>query len=145
MTEPLATRILRDRLNHTRNGLSGQPTAIVIIPPRSGTQTPTIATARPITIAIAKTPPRTQIPTPIATPSTTPIATPAAPASTSTPTGPPPARYLYPSTTRDKLNHTLNGLAIGPKLVQPTTTATTPPGMQLPTPTAPQPPIASIP
>jgi hypothetical protein len=117
LVELLATRILRDRLNHTRDGLSGQPIAIVVILPGSGTQTPTIATARPITIAIAKIPLRTQIPTLIATPSTTPIATPATPASTSTLTGPPPARYLYPSTTRDKLNHTLNGLAIGLKLV----------------------------
>ena len=33
LAEPLATRALRDRLNHTRNGLSGQPTAIVVIPP----------------------------------------------------------------------------------------------------------------
>src|SRR5271170_1233488 len=53
LAEPLITVALRDRLNHTRDGLSGQPTAIVAIPPS------------------------------------------------------PPARYLYPGTARDRLNHTL--------------------------------------
>jgi hypothetical protein len=89
---------LRDRLNHTCDGLSGQPIAIVVIPSRSNTQTL----------------PRSAIPlvVPIAAP-----AAPAAPASTATPPSPPPARYLYPSTTRDRLNYTFNGLAIGPELV----------------------------
>src|SRR6266702_5152280 len=41
LAEPLATRALRNRLNHTCDGLLGQPTAIVAIPPRSSTQTPT--------------------------------------------------------------------------------------------------------
>ena len=40
LAEPLATKVLRNRLNHTRDGLLGQPTAIAIataiIPP--GTQ-----------------------------------------------------------------------------------------------------------
>ena len=124
----MATRTLRDRLNYTCNGLSGQPTAIVVIPPRSNTQTPPGSAAPPVI--------------PIAAPPATPIA---APAGTSTPPGPPPTRYLYPSTARDRLNHTLDGLAIGPESVQPTTTATTPPGMQLPTPTAPQLPTPRIP
>ena len=93
---------LRDRLNHTRDGLSGQPTAIVVIPPRSNTQTPPGSAAPPVI--------------PIAAPPATPIAAPAAPTSTSTPPSPPPTRYLYPSTTRDRLNHTLNSLAIGPEL-----------------------------
>ena len=100
LAEPLATRTLRDRLNHTRDGLSGQPTAIVVIPPRSNTQTLPGSAAPPVI--------------PIAAPPATPIA---APASTSTLPGPPPARYLYPSTARDRLNHTLNGLAIGPESV----------------------------
>ena len=34
MAEPLATRVLRNRLNHTCNGLLGRPTAIVAIPPK---------------------------------------------------------------------------------------------------------------
>src|SRR6266702_8162919 len=38
LAEPLATRVLRNRLNHTRDGLLGRPTAIVAIPPRSSTQ-----------------------------------------------------------------------------------------------------------
>jgi hypothetical protein len=68
-----------------------------------------------------------------------PVITPtAAPAGTSTLPGPPSARYLHPSTARDRLNHTFNGLAIGLESVQPITTATTPPVIQLPTPTAPQ-------
>ena len=60
MAEPLAIRTLRNRLNHTRDGLSGQPTAIVIILPRPAQPT---AIARPI--ATAKILSRTQIPTPI--------------------------------------------------------------------------------
>ena len=80
-----------------------------------------------------------------------PVTTPtAAPAGTSTPPSPPPAQYLHPSTARDKLNYTLDGLAIGPESVQPTATATIPPRMQLPTltvlqlptPRTPQPPAA---
>jgi hypothetical protein len=51
---------------------------------------------------------------PIAALLITPIATFAAPA---TPPSPPPAQYLYSSTARDRLNHTFNGLAIGPELV----------------------------
>src|SRR6266568_9116990 len=34
LAEPLATKTLRDRLNHTCDGLLGRPTAIVAIPPR---------------------------------------------------------------------------------------------------------------
>ena len=151
----MATRILRDRLNYTRDGLSGQPIAIVVIPPRPARPT---ATARPI--ATAKTPSGTQIPTPITpqppvaftTQQAAPIAIPTAvplviptvappatlivtPAALATPPGL-FAQYLHPSTARDRLNHTLDGLAIGPESVQPIATAATPPGMQLPTPTA---------
>ena len=54
-----------------------------------------------------------------------------------TPLGPPPARYLCPSTARDRLNHTFNGLAISLKSVQPTATATTLPKTQIYTPTTP--------
>ena len=102
--------ILRDRLNHTCDGLLGQPTAIVVILPRPAWPTATawpIATARPI--ATAKTLSEMQIPTPTA-----------APASTFTLFSPPPARYFYPGTARDRLNYTLNSLAIGPESVQPT-------------------------
>ena len=40
LAKPLAIRALQNRLNHTYNGLSSQPIAIVVIPPGSGTQTP---------------------------------------------------------------------------------------------------------
>ena len=69
----------------------------------------------------------------------------AVPINTSIPPGPPSARYLHPNTIRDRLNHTLNSLAIGPELVQSIATATTPLRMQLFTPIAPQLPVASIP
>ena len=59
----------------------------------------------------------------------------AAPTSTSTPPSPPPARYLYPSTARDRLNYILNSLAIGLELVQPI--AIILPRMQLSTPIVP--------
>ena len=39
------------------------------------------------------------------------------------------ARYLYPSTVRDRLNHIFNSLAIGLKSVQPIVIATTLPKM----------------
>ena len=136
-------------MNHTCDGLSGQPTAIVVIPPRFAitplrTQTPTLMVLQPPT-PIIPLPPIVFIPQQaaplvvlIAALIATLIVAPAAPAAsagTATPPSPPPAWYLHPSTARDRLNHTLNSLAIGPELVQPT--ATTPPGMQLPTPTAP--------
>ena len=71
----------------------------------------------------------------MATASTLPLVTTltTAPAGTSTLSGPPPAQYFHFSTARGRLNHTLNGLAIGLKSVQPTTTAITLPGMQIPT------------
>ena len=72
------------------------------------------------------------------------IAAPAVSASTSILFSP-PTRYLHPSTVRDRLNHTLNSLAIGPELVQSTTTAITLPGMQLPTPIVPQLPTPIVP
>ena len=71
---------------------------------------------------------------PIAVPPATPIAAPVAPAGTPTPLSP-PAQYFYPSTAKDRLNYTLDGLAISPELAQPTATAITPPGTQTPTPT----------
>ena len=53
MAKPLATKALQNKLNHTYNGLLGQPTAIV-----------PIAIAQPIAIAIATAtatiPPETQ-------------------------------------------------------------------------------------
>ena len=106
-------------MNHTRDSLSGQPTAIVAIPPRSA-----ILTAIPLVVLIAA---------------------PAAPVGTFILPSPPPARYLHSSTTRDRLNHTLNGLAIGPESVQPMTITTTPPRTQTSTPTTPRLLIASIP
>ena len=42
-------------------------------------------------------------------------AAPAAPTGTSTPPSPSSAQYFYPNTARDRLNHTLNSLAIGLK------------------------------
>jgi len=88
LAEPLAIRALRDRLNHTYNGLSGQPTAIVATlpsPPPVRYLHPSTArgrlnytlnglaiglesvqpTAIAIATAIATIPPRTQTPTPI--------------------------------------------------------------------------------
>ena len=50
-------------------------------------------------------------------------------ASTFTLPSPSPAWYLHPGTTRDRLNHTFNSLAISPESVQSIATATTPPGM----------------
>jgi len=41
LAELLAIRALRNRLNHTYNGLSGQPTAIIAILPRSAAPTTT--------------------------------------------------------------------------------------------------------
>ena len=98
-------------MNDTYDGLLGQPTAIVATPP-------VVPIAVPLITLIAAP------------------AAPAAPASTATLSSPPPARYLHPSTARDRLNYTLNSLAIGPESVQPTTTAIIPPRMQTPTPTA---------
>ena len=81
--------VLRDRLNYTYNSLLGQPTAIVVIPTFRIPQ----LTAAPI--------PQQAVPIaiPITAPLTTPIAAPAA----------------FAGTTKDRLNHTLNGLAIGPE------------------------------
>ena len=62
----------------------------------------------------------------------------AAPISTFTLSGPPSTQYLHPNTAKDRLNHTLNSLAIGLESVQPITTAIILPRMQLPTPMAPQ-------
>jgi len=124
---------LRDRLNHTHNGLSGQPTVIVAIPPR-----PTPPLAAPALPPAALALPPAALPIPPAIPTAAPPATPiAAPAAPTTPPSPPPTRYLYPSTARDRLNHTLNGLAISPESAQPTPIATTPPRTQTPTPTTP--------
>ena len=61
LAEPLATRVLQNRLNYTLNGLLGQPTAIPIAIAQP-TAIP-IAIAQPTAIALK--PPRTQIPTPI--------------------------------------------------------------------------------
>ena len=58
---------------------------------------------------------------------------------------PPSAQYLYFSTVKDRLNHTLNSLAIGPELAQPTATVTTPLRTQIPTPRIPRPSITLIP
>ena len=167
ITAPLTTPIAapaapagttKDRLNHTLDGLAigpesaqpiatatklpgTQPTATATTPP--GTQTPTLMTPRQPVASIPQQPAQQLLPA--ATASTFPPASAPTPPGTSTPPGPPPARYLHPSTARDRLNHTLNGLAIGPESVQPTTTTTIPPGMQLPTPTAPQLPAPTVP
>ena len=128
-------------MNHTRDGLLNQPIAIAAIPPGP----PPAQYLHPGTANtnLATTPPGTQIPTLllaaplippailtavilavlIAAPLATLIATPAAPPGTPTPPSPPPAQYLYPSTARDRPNHTLNGLAIGLESVQPIATA----------------------
>ena len=58
LAEPLVTKVLQNRLNHTCNGLLGQLIAIVVIPPAPPQQPQLIATAT------ATIPPRTQIPTP---------------------------------------------------------------------------------
>ena len=81
----------------------------------------------------------------MATASTLPLVTTptAALAGTSTPPSP-PAWYFHPSTGRDRLNYTFNGLAIGLKSVQPIATATILPGMQLFTPIVLQPPTPTI-
>ena len=109
-------------MNYTCDGLLGQPTAI--IPP--GTQpiaTAIILFATTPTPLLAVPPIPLAIPTavllvvPIAVPLVTPTAAPAAPAGTSTPLSPSFTQYLYPSTTRDRLNYTFNGLAIGPESV----------------------------
>ena len=114
---------------------------IVSIPQQAAptaTQQQAVLATSTLPPATAPTPPLTAPPIPPVVPITVPPATPtAAPASTSTLFGPPPTQYLHPSTARDRLNHTLNGLAIGLESVQPTTTATIPPIMQLLTPTAP--------
>ena len=98
----------------------GQPAAIVII------LLVVPITAPPVTLIAAL--PDTLIAVPLATLT-------AVPTSIFTPPSPPSAWYLHPNTARDRLNHTLNSLAIGLKLVQPI--ATTPPKMQLSTPMAP--------
>ena len=80
----------------------GQPIAIVVIP---------------LVVPIAA-PPVTPITALLNTPIAVLLATPtAAPAGTSTLSGPPSARYLYPNIIRDRLNYTFNSLAIGLKSV----------------------------
>jgi len=129
LAEPLITVALRDRLNHTYNGLSGQPIAIVAIPPRP---TPPLAAPALPPAALAPPPAALLIPpaiptaalpvipiaappaTPIAAPPATPIAAPpatpiAAPATPTTPPGPPPAQYLHSSTANTDLATTLPG------------------------------------
>src|SRR5271156_1918837 len=55
------------------------------------------------------------------------------------------AEPLTTRALRHRLNHTLDGLAIGPKSFQPTATATIPPGTQTPTPMTPQTPVVFTP
>ena len=65
LAEPLAIRVLQNRLNYTCNSLSGQPIAIVAILPRSGTQISSIAIAIKLFRTQLPTPMVLQLPTPM--------------------------------------------------------------------------------
>ena len=96
MAEPLAIKVLRNRLNHTHNGLSGQPTAIVAIPPAPLQQlTPqqTAPTASTFPPATAPTPPPAAPPIPPAIPTAAPLVVPTA-APLATPIAAPPATLI---------------------------------------------------